>query len=205
VLASIPAREQAKFEFMKTVDTILETVAEIGDELGFSRDEMAFVPVSLIERGATDSASAALRAEFRREIGFQQKRWNLTCALRLPHLVRRPDDVLAFEVTTCVPNFISTRRVTAPVAVLDAGAPPGSLEGRIVLIQAADPGYDWVFGHAIAGLITEFGGAASHMAIRAAEFGLPAAIGCGDAVFEPLRNARLIELDCASKRIQAHH
>ena len=49
--------------------------------------------------------------------------------------------------------------------------------GSIVFIRSADPGYDWLFNRGIAGLVTEHGGANSHMAIRAAEFGLPAAIG----------------------------
>ena len=71
------------------------------------------------------------------------------------------------------------------------------------MTRAADPGYDWIFSHSIAGLITEYGGVASHMAIRAAEFGLPAAIGCGEIIFDRLRCARLIELDCTSKKVRA--
>ena len=31
--------------------------------------------------------------------------------------------------------------------------------GKIVLIPQADPGYDWLFGHKIAGLITKYGAA----------------------------------------------
>ena len=41
------------------------------------------------------------------------------------------------------------------------------------------------------------------MAIRAAEFGLPAAIGCGALVLESLRGAAAIELDCAAERVRA--
>ena len=48
------------------------------------------------------------------------------------------------------------------------------------MIESADPGYDWIFTHDIKGLITKYGGAASHMAIRCAEFNLPAAIGSGE-------------------------
>ena len=56
----------------------------------------------------------------------------------------------------------------------------GDVAGRIVLIPSADPGYDWLLARDIAGLITMFGGANSHMAVRAAECSLPAAIGVGD-------------------------
>ncbi|NQU58009.1 MAG: hypothetical protein HQ513_12305, partial [Rhodospirillales bacterium] len=77
-----------------------------------------------------------------------------------------------------------------------------SLERRIVLIESADPGYDWIFSHDIAGLITQYGGANSHMAIRCAEFGLPAAIGCGEKLFDNLLSARVIELNCGSRTIE---
>ncbi|MBK1652707.1 PEP-utilizing enzyme [Halorhodospira halochloris] len=65
----------------------------------------------------------------------------------------------------------------------------------MALIPQADPGYDWLFGQGIAGLITLFGGANSHMAIRAAEFGLPAAIGVGEQRYREVAQARVLELD----------
>ena len=41
-----------------------------------------------------------------------------------------------------------------------------SLDNKIVCINGADPGYDFIFDHKIIGLITEYGGANSHMSIR---------------------------------------
>ena len=58
--------------------------------------------------------------------------------------------------------------VEAPTVGGD-GALDADVTGRIVLIPSADPGYDWLLARGIAGLITMFGGANSHMAVRAAE------------------------------------
>ena len=74
-----------------------------------------------------------------------------------------------------------------------------------MLIENADPGFDWIFGHQIAGLITKYGGVNSHMAIRCAEFGIPAAIGCGEQRFERLVNVDMILLDSSSSIIQHLH
>jgi phosphoenolpyruvate-protein kinase (PTS system EI component) len=74
-----------------------------------------------------------------------------------------------------------------------------NLAGRIVLIPQADHGYDWLFGHGIAGLVTLYGGANSHMAIRAAEFGLPAAIGIGEQRYRELAQAKVLELSPANE------
>ena len=80
---------------------------------------------------------------------------------------------------------------------------PAEIGGAIVLIEYADPGFDWIFGQDIAGLVTKYGGANSHMAIRCAEFGLPAAIGCGGRLFERLSGASVIELNCAANIVKA--
>ena len=76
------------------------------------------------------------------------------------------------------------------------------IDGKIVCIENADPGYDWIFSHNIAGLITKYGGVASHMSIRCAEFDLPAAIGCGEQIFNNLSLATKVSLDCANKKIR---
>jgi phosphohistidine swiveling domain-containing protein len=70
--------------------------------------------------------------------------------------------------------------------------------GKVTLIERADPGYDWIFLSPIAGLITKYGGSNSHMAIRCAELGIPAAIGCGEQIFEQLQKSESVLLDCAA-------
>ena len=76
-----------------------------------------------------------------------------------------------------------------------------NISSAIVLVRKADPGFDWIFSHNISGLITEYGGANSHMAIRAAELGLPAAIGVGSKIFDELLNSKLIKLNCRNRNI----
>ena len=76
-----------------------------------------------------------------------------------------------------------------------------NLHDKIVLIENADPGFDWIFSQNIAGLITKYGGANSHMAIRCAEFGIPAAIGCGEQRYDLLKKGNKIRLDCAARVI----
>ena len=101
------------------------------------------------------------------------------------------------------PNFITSKTVRAELSFLSLKKPDQNhtLKNKIVLIENADPGYDWIFSHDIAGLITKYGGIASHMSIRAAEFGLPSAIGCGESIFDQLLAASKIELNCAAQQI----
>ena len=119
--------------------------------------------------------------------------------IRLPQLGDTTGVYIApFQVSR--PNLITNKTVSADAIYLNSESNIEDLDlfEKIVLIESADPGFDWIFAHKIAGLITQFGGANSHMAIRSAEFGLPAAIGCGLKLFEELRHASIIRLDCSS-------
>ena len=50
------------------------------------------------------------------------------------------------------------------------------------------------------GLITKYSGANSHMAIRCAEFGIPAAIGCGEQRLKHTAKQR-VQIDCSCDTI----
>jgi len=72
----------------------------------------------------------------------------------------------------------------------------------VVCIENADPGFDWIFTRGIRGLVTKYGGPNSHMAIRCAEMGITAAIGCGDLLFEQVARSGWIEIDSSGRTIR---
>jgi hypothetical protein len=113
ILRSIPAREQAKFLFMKNVNAALETIAQIGEHVGLKREAISFLPINLIERLATQSPRSAVRRAFQREAQIYQERWQLSAALHLPHVLRAPEEVDFFQLEEWTPNFISTQRAVA--------------------------------------------------------------------------------------------
>ena len=49
-------------------------------------------------------------------------------------------------------------------------------------------------------MITRFGGANSHMAIRCAELNIPALIGVGENNFMKISKSNFIEIDCQLKK-----
>ena len=119
----------------------------------------------------------------------------------LPELVKDPSDLLSFHMPTNRPNFVTNSMVTGEVIKLDSNQKEFDISGKIVLIESADPGYDWIFTHSIIGLMTKYGGAASHMTIRCAEFNLPAAIGCGN-LFDAFTNNDKIIMDCSNQTVK---
>ena len=47
-----------------------------------------------------------------------------------------------------------------------------------------------------------YGGANSHMAIRAAELGIPAVIGVGEVLFQQWIKCNTLEVDCSNKQVR---
>jgi choline kinase/phosphohistidine swiveling domain-containing protein len=199
---AITGREYAKFVFTRTLSAVLESIAAYGARHGLSRDDLSFLDYGDIERvllGVEAGPEALCRIA-----ATNKARARIHASMILPPLIGGRGDFHAFVAPQVQANFIGSGRAAAPLRVLDeTGQTKQSLEGAVVLIQRADPGYEWLFSRRIAGLITAFGGANSHMAIRCAEFGLPAAIGIGAEHYQRLAKVRQVELDCQKRQILA--
>lgn len=203
---AIAGRERVKFIFSRHVSAVLETIAAWGERLDLDREACAMLPLDVITGSLHAPLPDEARPYYLSVIAEQRRQHELARSLRLAPLIRSERDVYVAAQQRSEPNFITRCRVEAPVTVLDGGeAQAGALEGHIVCIESADPGYDWLFTRNIAGLVTCYGGANSHMAIRCAEYGLPAAIGCGGILYERAGKAGLLLLDCAGKRITPLH
>ncbi|GAB0120265.1 hypothetical protein Acid7E03_43370 [Acidisoma sp. 7E03] len=133
----------------------------------------------------------------RRSVESGKRRYAQTQWISLPPLIQDPDEVWAFHDPIVKPNFVTNKIVEGHVSKpFDR-----ELRGAVVLIENADPGFDWVFGRRIAGLITAYGGVNSHMAIRAAELNLPAVIGVGERHFETWLRAKRLRIDCGVETV----
>jgi phosphohistidine swiveling domain-containing protein len=121
--------------------------------------------------------------------------------LSLPPLVFSEKDFIAVPSYSAAPNYITDASVEGTIVFLDEEDSEIDISDKIVVIEKADPGYDWIFTKRILGLITKYGGAASHMAIRCSEFGIPAAIGCGDMLFSRITKSSRVILDCGKRTV----
>ncbi len=188
-------REYFKFEFTKSLSLILDIIVRIGDIYNISREDMSYVEISdFFEEKNSD--------EIRQIIYNNKVRHDINSGLILPEVILSEKDIDMIYVMESRPNFITSERVRAEVVCLDDNCSITDIEGKIVAVKKADPGYDWIFTANIAGFVTRYGGAASHMAIRCAEFSIPAAIGCGEKIYNYVVSKNVITLDAKNKEIK---
>jgi phosphohistidine swiveling domain-containing protein len=196
ISTSIEWREQSKFIFSRSLSDALLELKQWGESLGFSCDDMSYTDINVIRELSVACVNAKdLLAE---SIAHGRTRYEKTLQLHLPPLISQPQDAWGFFMPGCEPNFVTRKSVTALVA---SHTQKSDLAGAIVVIESADPGFDWIFSHGIAGLITAYGGTNSHMAIRAGELGLPAIIGAGETLFHRWKSARMLHIDCATQQV----
>lgn len=197
IKAGIEGREFAKFIFTRSLSDALTLIQRLGEEHGLSAEDCAFLDYDVIRKLYGESGS--VRDALLDSVARGRQHYALTRNIILPPVISSPEEVFAFHLPPSQPNFITQKEVTAPIASLDD--PPESFAGRILLVPSADPGFDWIFTRDIRGFITQFGGANSHMAIRAAELGVPAVIGAGESLFRQWQAASKLCLDCGNQRV----
>lgn len=193
--ASIEGREYAKFLFTRNLSDALSLFGDLGAALGFSRDDLSYADIRIVREMASSTQSP--RDLLARSIEAGQNAYVATSRIVLPPLLLSANDVWAFRMPATEPNFITQKRATAPVR----RPSDRDLEGAIVVIPSADPGFDWLFSHRIAGFITAYGGVNSHMAIRAGELGLPAVIGAGEVLYSRWSKAEMLDVDCGNRQV----
>lgn len=192
---SLEQREFFKFIFTKSLSQVIEMVAQIGEILGFSRGAMSYFDITEIQSFSLFNEKESMREYMAELLPIRKESYKECSQVILPNVVSKVSDLDFIQTINSRPNFITEKAVKGETVALNI-QDTKDIEGKIVVIEKADPGYDWIFAKKIAGLITKYGGVASHMAIRCAEFEIPAAIGCGDKIFTYAVEHSNLFLDC---------
>ncbi len=193
---TIKLRESSKLEFTKNLSSALDILADYGNHLGFNREELSYLNFGTLKSAYLSGLD--IKSFFREEILNNVNKYEICKSLWLPPLIKTESDIYAFDLDNSFANFIGQDCVESRISVPTTSQ---NLDESIVLIENADPGFDWIFTSPIKGLITAYGGMNSHMAVRSGEFGLPCAIGVGQKKFNELKHANRIRLDCLNKMI----
>ena len=198
---AIEGREFGKFEFTRYLSHALDALVEFGTIVGVNREELSHCPIDCLLPQTMEGLSQTPSIESILSSSAQGQRiYRESTSIELPPLILSESDVDVFSLMPGSPNFVGDLRIVAQVADL-VHNPDITLDNRIVCLESADPGFDWIFGTNLVGLVTMYGGANSHMTIRASEFQIPAAIGVGELLFDVIRRSKFVELDPINRRI----
>jgi hypothetical protein len=194
---SIDTREVIKFHYTKVISTILDIITEYASEIDLSTDDASYLDISTFLNANQQNQEIVI--QLLRDIKMGKEKYRFTEAIWLPPLIQRGSDVFAFEIPETIPNFVTRNQVIGQCAKISDGQ---DINGKILLIENADPGFDWIFTKDIIGFVTCYGGSNSHMAVRARELNIAAVLGVGRELYNKLLTSENIYLDCINKRIE---
>lgn len=200
---AIEGREYLKFIFTRAVSKILQLIEDLGARADIGKEEMAHLDISVIKQLYVDLYYGDISNIFRENINRNKAQYECAKQIKLPSIITESKDIYYYYLLNEEPNFVTQKTITAEV-VTEKNIGLG-VTGKIVFIQSADPGYDYLFSKKIGGLVTRFGGANSHMTIRCAELGIPAVIGAGENNYFNWQKNSIIEINCLKKQVLPIH
>jgi phosphohistidine swiveling domain-containing protein len=201
---SIELREYSKYLFSKNVNAILELVKKFGFRNNISVNDASYLDISDIINLYYSLDGRNLSAMLKNRIKENKKIMKNNLQINLPEVITSKNDIYYFKSLPSKVNYVGQGIVFGKHSfVKNNNHKSLNLNNRLVLIENADPGYDFIFSHKICGLITKFGGANSHMSIRCSELGIQAAIGVGEKIFNSLLKSNKIEIDGKNQTIKS--
>ncbi len=184
------AREYVKHGFMKAYDLLAERILDATDAAQLNANQ---VPKLVLSDVAALEKIPALGAMI--EVDEDKP------FLVMPAVLSAETDLCCVDIAARRGTYFSRALVeAAPLVVTDdnlQSLTAADVKGKILVMDHADPGYDFLLLYEPAGIITRVGGPASHIAIRVNERGLPACIGSG---LDPasVDETRTYVLDCVN-------
>jgi phosphohistidine swiveling domain-containing protein len=193
-LNSIKMRENSKFIFTRSLSDLIEILKNIGVKNKISVENLAKLDLHKIL-----NLSKTTRVKLLNQIKRNEIVNLINNKIKLPYLITNKSDFYVASILLSKPNFITKKIVESIIVTINSNR--NEISNKIVLIENADPGYDWIFSKKIKGLITKFGGVNSHMSIRCEELNIPAAIGVGEDNYNNIINYSKIILNCRNQKI----
>tara|TARA_B100000282_G_scaffold242449_1_gene185464 strand:+ start:4845 stop:7145 length:2301 start_codon:yes stop_codon:yes gene_type:complete len=201
ITESIKAREYSKYIFTKSIDLIFKQIKVLSKRLKLKNDDLSFLNITSLTSLYSNLDNNDIQDVLVPEINKNKKNFIFNQKIKLPSVIVHPSNVYFFKEENNESNFVTNKDIIAKNTFIE-NFKNLNLKNKIVCIESADPGHDFLFSKGIKGLITKFGGANSHMAIRCNELNIPAAIGVGEKKFNEIKSLNVLRLNCENKKIE---
>ena len=193
---SIEYREFAKSIFSKSINETFENLIKLSKEIELKKEDLEHIDITMIINAYNNLNQSKFKKILLENIKINKKNYNFSNFIKIPDVITCSKDFDYFNSINSRENYVTESTITSNVLNYSNIKNFNKIQNSIILIENADPGYDFLFSNNISGLITKYGGSNSHMAIRCMELNIPAIVGVGEKKYTEIMNAKKLFLDC---------
>jgi glutamine kinase len=204
IQSTISLREKFKLEFSKSINLIFFHLKQFFREINIDKDKIKYLDYKIILNAHSELSLTKFKKILLENINLNFSNYKKLSLIKMPDTINNYKDIYFFEQLQSKPNYVTNKKIMSSILRIDTKKEfnlAENLKNKIILIENADPGYDFLFSYKISGLITKYGGPNSHMAIRCEELNIPAVIGAGNLI-DNFQNNNIVEIDCVRKKIK---
>ncbi len=199
---AIENRELSKLIFSKSIDEIFVNLKKLAKEIKIDFKNFEHLDIDIIKKSFNTLSQEKLKDVIITDVNKNKKYYQYTKNIRMPDVITSSSDFECFKELSSEENYITEKNILGELIFLKKINNFEKLRNKIVLIDSADPGYDFIFSYNIKGLITKYGGQNSHMSIRCNELNLPSIIGVGEKIYNNFIDSNKIYIDCKNKKFE---
>ena len=199
---SIENRENSKLIFSKSIDEIFINLKKLALEINIDYKNFEHLDIKLIKNSFNNLSQEKLRNLILRNIKKNKEHYAFAKNIKTPDVITSTKNFDYFDEISSKENYVTEKNILGEMIELKKISNLEKLKDKIILIESADPGYDFIFSYNIKGLITKYGGKNSHMAIRCNELNLPSIIGVGEKTYRSFINSKKIYIDCKNEKFE---
>ena len=196
---AIELREYSKMIFAKAINEIFVSLIHLAKEIKIKREDLENISIKNIMNLYTNVDIQKLKKSLLDEIKKNIKDQKMRNLIEFPEFISNSKDIYVQEQSNNLANFVTKRNINGEILEFSKIKNFKNLKNKIILLKNADPGYDFIFSHNIKGIITQYGGANSHMSIRCLELDIPAIIGIGRKNYSRISENNFIQINCNQK------
>lgn len=182
-----------RFEYGKSIGLLLDIIVRLGELIGIDKEDMSYLEIQ-------DLDSYHSRDSYVMTIDARRNMYHAYSYLVLPDVIINVGDIDVIDIDEEIPDYLTDKCVSGEIAYYDEGHDV-DVTGKIVLLSKVTLAYDWIFTKDIKGIITKKDTKDSRIAKRCKELNIPAALGCGEKLFNSVLMMKRIQLDCGNNKI----
>ena len=124
--------------------------------MSIERENLEYITIDNIMNSYSNLSNSKLKKIFTKQIEENKKNQKILHKIKLPDFIEDQHDIYIHKLMNINGNFVTEKNINGEVYEIKLIKKLIKPQNKIIFIENADPGYDFIFSHNIKGLVTKY-------------------------------------------------